>query len=108
MQRSLAKQLVTLFLLLALIAGGEGFGASVMSMDKHGAQIGDLQDTDTSCKACGGAMTAAPCDAACPAFPALDVALVRPFEVGAHERWIRRSESGASFAIRPDPSPPRA
>ena len=100
--RTLARRLLALLLLLALIAGGQGTMA--MSMDLAGMGTGDM---DQGCKACG-APVAAPCDVVCAALPALDVTAFLVDELSVHERWLTRSESGGGVFIRPDPSPPRA
>jgi hypothetical protein len=100
--RHLAKRLLALLLMLALIAGGESTMA--MGMDMEGMQMSDM---DQSCKACG-APIASPCDVVCVALPALDVADFRVDELSMHERWVSRSESGAGVFVRPDTSPPRA
>jgi hypothetical protein len=97
----LARRLLALLLLLALIAGGQSTMA--MSMDMDAMQMSDM---DQGCKACG-APVAAPCDIVCTAHPALDVADFRVDEPSVHEHWASRSESGASVFIRPDISPPR-
>jgi hypothetical protein len=105
-QRSLARKLIALLLLLALIAGGGRFAA--MAMDMDGAQMTHMQKPDMSCKACGGAMMAASCDAACTALPAIDVAVLGLSDVRIYDHWMTRSDSGATCSIRPDTSPPRA
>jgi hypothetical protein len=107
-QRSLARKLIPLLLLLALVAGGNHFAAATTIMEQSGAHMADMQKPDMSCKACGGAMSAAPCDAVCAALPAIEVALVGLSALGFHEGWMMRSEAGATFSIRPDTSPPRA
>lgn len=107
-QRSVARTLVVLLVMLALAAGGGRFAAMAMSLDEAGAQMGDMQQPDMTCKACGGAVTSAPCDAVCVASPATGVAALGLSYVGLHERWMIRSESGAAHSIRPDTSPPRA
>lgn len=109
MQRSLARKLIALFVLLALIAGGDRFGTMALAMDAAGTQMSDMQKPDMSCKACGGSMAVAPCDAVCAVLPAIDdVAIVGLPEVGRHQRWMTRFDSCATHAIRPDTSPPRA
>jgi hypothetical protein len=100
--RNLARRLLALLLLLALIAGGQG--TMTMSVDMGAMQMGDM---DQGCKACG-APVAAPCDVVCAALPAIDVAAFSVDELGRHERWSNRAESGAGVFIRPDTSPPRA
>lgn len=114
MLRRLAKRLLALLLLLALIAGGQSPSAmamsmDAMSMDAMSMDTGKMQtgDMDQGCKACD-APVAAPCDIVCAAPPALDVAAFRVGAPGLHERWSNRSRSGISIAIRPDTSPPRA
>ena len=102
--RHLARRLLALLLLLALIAGGQSSGAMAMNMDMAKMQMSDM---DQGCKACG-APIAAPCDIACAALPALDVAAFRVEAPGLQERWSNCSESGISIIIRPDTSPPRA
>lgn len=100
-RRHLTRQLLALILLLALIAGGQNNMA--MSMDMAGMRMSDM---DQDCKACG-APIAESCDVVCAALPALGVAVFHVIELGVHERWVSRSESGASVFIRPDTSPPR-
>lgn len=102
--RHLARRLLALLLLLALIAGGPNPGAMAMSMDMGNMQTGDM---DQGCKACD-APIAAPCDVVCAALPAIDVATFSIDELTLHERWGNRAECGASVFIRPDTSPPRA
>jgi hypothetical protein len=106
--RHLARRLLALLLLLALIAGGQSSGVMAMSMDAMSMDMGKMQtgDMDQGCKACG-APIAAPCDIVCAALPALDVAAFRVEAPGLQERWSNRSESGISIFIRPDTSPPR-
>jgi hypothetical protein len=106
-QRSLARKLVALLVLLALIAGGDRF-AMAATMEQGGSQMTDMQKPGMSCKACGATMAAAPCDAVCAALPAVDAALIVLPGAGFGERWTTRSESGATCSIRPDTSPPRA
>lgn len=109
MQRSLARKLVGLLLLLALVAGGDRFAAATMIMEQGGgAHMADMQKPDMSCKACGGTMAAAPCDAVCAALPAIDVALAGLSASGFDEGWMTRSDAGPTFSIRPETSPPRA
>jgi hypothetical protein len=105
-QRSLARKLVALLVLLALIASGDRF-AMVMAMEQSGTQMTDMQKPDMSCKACGAMMAAAPCDALCAALPAIDAAFIDLSDVGVRERWAAHSESGATHFISPDTSPPR-
>lgn len=106
MERSLARKLIALFLLLALIAGGDRFAAMALSMDS--LQMSDVRKPDIGCKACDGAMSAAPCDAACLALPAIEGGFVDAPARRSHERWMLRSDAGATFSIKPDTSPPRA
>jgi hypothetical protein len=108
-QRSLARTLIALLVLLALIAGNDRFAAMAMSIDQGGAaHMADMQEQDMGCKACDGMMAAAPCDALCAGLPAIDVVIVGLSETGFHERWLLRSDIGATCSIRPDTSPPRA
>lgn len=93
--------------MLALAAGGGRFAAMAMSLDEAGAQMSDMQKLDMTCKACGGAVASAPCDAVCVAPPAVGVAALGLSYVGFHEGWMIRPESGAAHSIRPDTSPPR-
>lgn len=102
--RHLARRMLALLLLLALMAGGQNPSAMAMSMDMGKMQMGDL---DQGCKACG-APIAAPCDTICATLPAIDVAAFNVDEPSLQERWSNRSESGISVFIRPDTSPPRA
>ena len=106
MQRSLARKLIALFLLLALIAGGDRVAA--MALDADGPQMSDMHKPDISCKACDGAVSRAPCDAACLALPAIEAGFVSVPASRIHERWMMRSNTGATFSIKPDTSPPRA
>jgi hypothetical protein len=107
--RLTAKKLLSLLLLMALIAGGEGFASMAMPMPAGGPQMANMQKADVSCKACGGAtMPASPCDTLCAALPAIDAAIPAPSGAGSHERWIVRSDDGATHFISPDTSPPRA
>lgn len=102
--RHLARRLLALLLLLALITGGQSSGAMAMSMDMGQMQTSDM---DQGCEACGASI-AAPCDIVCAALPALDVAAFSVDALSLHERWSNRSESGVGVFIRPDTSPPRA
>jgi hypothetical protein len=105
-QRSLARKLIALLLLLALVAGEDHFAAMAMDMDD--AHMSDMQKPDMSCKGCDRAMTAAPCDAVCAALPAIETASLELPASGFHERWMMRSDASATFSIKPDTSPPRA
>jgi len=102
--RNLARHLLAVLLLLALITGGQDSSAMAIGMDMGKMQMGDM---DQGCKACG-APIAAPCDVACAALPALDAAAFCVDKFIVHERWSSCSETGVSVFIRPDPSPPRA
>jgi hypothetical protein len=106
-QRSLARKLVALLILLALIAGGDRF-AMAMTMEQRDAPMSDMQKPDMSCKACGATMAGAPCDAACSALPAIAAAIDGVPDARGHERWPTRSESIASLSVKPNTSPPRA
>ncbi|WP_162917587.1 hypothetical protein [Dongia deserti] len=108
MQRSLAKQLIALLLLLALVAGGDRFAVMTMSSGMDGMHMSDIQKPDTSCKACGGMTADMPCDAVCAALPAIDASPVGLADVRVHDHWMTRSEPSADYSIRPDTSPPRA
>ena len=107
MQRSLARKLVALLILLALIAGGDRF-AVAMTMEQRDAPMSDMQKPDMGCKACGATTAAAPCDAACVALPAIAAAIDGVPDARGHERWLTRSELIASLSVKPDTSPPRA
>jgi hypothetical protein len=101
--RHFARWLLAFLLLLALLVSEQSSGA--MSADMANMQMSDV---DQSCKACGGTMAAAPCDAACVALLAIAAAIVALPDDGGHECWSTRSESTASHSISPDTSPPRA
>jgi hypothetical protein len=106
--RLTARKLLSLLLLVALIAGGEGFASMAMPMPAGGQQMAGMQQPDMSCKACGGTtMPASPCDALCAALPAIDAVVAAPSSVGLHERWIVRADVGATHFVTPDTSPPR-
>jgi hypothetical protein len=108
-QRTLVRKLIALLVLLTLVAGGGRFAAMAMTMDERGAaHMADMQTPDTDCKSCGGVMAAAPCDAVCTALPAIEAAIIGLSDMGFHERWLARSDAGATCSVRPDTSPPRA
>lgn len=80
-----------------------------MAMSTGNMSTMDSQRSDMDCKACGmSQMATAPCDAICATLPAIDTAAIGLVEVGSLERWMARCGYGASHAIVPDPSPPRA
>jgi len=108
-QASVARKLVSLLLLLALIVGGERFASMAMPMIAASPHAIDMQQPDMSCKACGTSrMATAPCDASCMALPAIDTAAVDTSGTGSHRHWMLRPETGPSLLISPDTSPPRA
>lgn len=92
---------------MALIAGGGHFVAMAMPLEQGGGHMADVQNQEMNCKGCARARAAAPCDAVCVALSAIDVASIDLPNLNSHERWTIRPESGATYSVRPDTSPPR-